>query len=336
MNRNRLVALCLLSSVMIMASCGGGGDSGTSATTAAAAAAAATASSNSLCNAIRPFYWEIGDRTGVLASGSVGTGFTADTTVNIASASKWLFAAYVIEKYGDVAANVPYLNFTSGYSNFDNSLCLPSQTVAQCNNGAINVAEASAVPPIFHYQGGHMQQFAATDSVLSGLHIGTLAAEINSRIGNDVGLAYVEPQPPGGVQTTAREYAVFLRKLLVGASPSLRLGGLLGTHAVCTQPSATCNASIETAAKLPDNFHYSLGHWIEDDPAATPSSNFAYSSAGAFGFYPWVDAGRTLYGIVSRQDPSVVGETEGTGEGYSSIRCGRLIRLAWKTGVAQQ
>ena len=34
---------------------------------------------------------------------------------------------------------------------------------------------------------------------------------------------------------------------------------------------------------MPEDWHYSLGHWVEDDPSAPGgASNFAYSSGGAF------------------------------------------------------
>ena len=331
----RLAALALLAS-LVAASCGGGGSAApapapTGPTNAQrATAATTTATTNALCTtaALGSYYWEVGNKDGVLVSGSVG-GITADTVMDIASASKWPFSSYVVEKYGDVAANVPFLNFTSGYSDFDNTLCTSSQTVAECNNGTINGAEAAAAT--FHYQGGHMQQLAAVNIGLGALRIGALATEVNAFIGTDVGLSYVEPQPPGGVRTSARNYAVFLRKLLVGSGTPLKMAAALGSHAVCTQPTVnSCNASTDTAAALPENFHYSLGHWVEDDPTNTPSSNFAYSSAGKFGFYPWVDFDRSLYGIVAREDRTLT-----TGEGYSSLRCGRLIRLAWKTAVAQ-
>ena len=339
----RTTCRCFVLAAALASGCGGGGSSGqgtpsppASDNAARIAAAASTAQNSARCTAIGAFYWEIGDSSGALATGSVGTksdgsAYKSTDLLNIASASKWPFAAYVIQKYGDVAANVPYLNFTSGYSNFDNSLCTPTQTVAQCNNGGINLAEATAAT--FHYEGGHMQQLAAVGLGLGSAHLADLASEVNQYIGSDVGLSYVEPQPPGGVRTSAASYAVFLRKLLAGSTTPLQLGALLNAHAVCTQPSATCNASNETAAKLPENFHYGLGHWIEDDPTNTPSSNFAYSSAGAFGFYPWVDVDRTLYGIVAQENQT--GETSGTGEGYSSLLCGRQIRLAWKTATAQ-
>lgn len=295
------------------------------------AAARATAQSHPLCStqALNSYYWEIGDRTGPLASGSIGPDkVTADTLMNIASASKWPFAAYVIEKYGDVPANVPFLNFTSGYSNFDNTACPSTVTVSQCNNGTLNEAEAAA--GTYHYQGGHMQQLAVNLG-LGNMRVGALANEVTSQIGTDTNLAFVKPLPEGGVRTTARGYATFLRKLLVDGGSPLRLGSILGSHAVCTKPVNGCNASSDTVAALPENFHYSLGHWVEDDPTNTPLSNFAYSSAGKFGFYPWISLDRTLYGIIAREDPTALA----TGEGYASLQCGRLLRAAWRSGVAQ-
>jgi hypothetical protein len=49
----------------------------------------------------------------------------------------------------------------------------------------------------------------------------------------------------------------------------------------------------------------------------------AFSSPGTYGFYPWVDATRTIYGVLGREAPS--------GQGYPSAVCGRLIRRAWVT-----
>jgi hypothetical protein len=107
------------------------------------------------------------------------------------------------------------------------------------------------------------------------------------------------------------------------------MGALLGSHAVCTLPGPDCNASADVL--VPEAWHYSLGHWIEDDPATTPRMNFAYSSPGLFGFYPWVDTDRKLYGILSRQAGNIVEQNAG----YVSAQCGRLLRLAWKTAKPQ-
>jgi hypothetical protein len=69
---------------------------------------------------------------------------------------------------------------------------------------------------------------------------------------------------------------------------------------------------------------YALGHWVEDDPLV---GDHAFSSAGALGFYPWIDASRTWYGVLARRAP-----TPGGQQGVVSLRCGRLIRQAWVTG----
>lgn len=298
-----------------------------------ATAAKKTVSNNPLCSksVLGSFYWEIGNQDGILVSGSVGgrTGgatITADTVLNVASASKWLYSSYVVEKRGDQASDAPYLNFTSGYSNFRSTMCPADGTVADCRPGAMNVSEATG--KVFHYDGGHMQR-NAVDIGLGFLVNASLTTEIQSTIGADVDLEYTKPVVSGGVKISARNYSVFLRKLLLGSPMPLQMASLLGSRAVCTYPSATCNAS--SAIAIQEAWHYSLGHWVEDDPAFTPSSNFAYSSPGSFGFYPWVDVDRSLYGILAREDQSYVAQDDG----YASVQCGRVIRLAWKTGVAQ-
>jgi hypothetical protein len=289
-------------------------------------AARKTATTNPACSwdILNSFYWEIGDARGPLASGRVGGRISADSVINVGSASKWLYAAYVIETLGDLPEFRPYLNFTSGYSNFDSTACDERGTVAECLPGPLNQDEAAR--GIFHYDGGHMQQHAALIG-LGPLSNRPLADEVRSAIGPEMDLRYTQPQPPGGAKTSGRQYAAFLRRLLVDSDQPLRMGALLGQHAVCTVPSETCEASPSVA--LPEAWHYSLGHWIEDDPQGTPRMNFAYSSPGLFGFYPWVDLDRKLYGVLVRQGLDLVNDA------YLSAQCGRLIRLAWKTGRPQ-
>jgi hypothetical protein len=293
----------------------------------------ATVSSNALCSARRlgSYYWEIGDQAGELASGRVtnrrqSRPVSADTTLNIASASKWLYAAYVLERVGDLPDNRPWLNMTSGYSNFRASKCPTDGTVASCDPGDISLREA--VGRTFHYDGGHMQRHAI-DNGLGPLSPAELAPEIGAYIGDRILIDYVQPGIAGGGRTTARRYAGFLRKLLPGSDSPLVMAELLGSEPVCTWPSDTCDAARLVA--VPEAWHYTLGHWIEDDPATTPAGNFAYSSPGSFGFYPWVDVDRTWYGILARETAAFTGQDEG----YASVQCGRLLRWAWKTGLTQ-
>jgi hypothetical protein len=63
---------------------------------------------------------------------------------------------------------------------------------------------------------------------------------------------------------------------------------------------------------------------VEDDPAG----DGAFSSPGAFGFYPWIDATKTYYGIVARH-------VVGAGSYLESAQCGAALRRAFITGTAQ-
>lgn len=319
---------------VVLAGCGGGGaevsESDAPTNESRRAAAVSTAENNPLCTAVRPFYWEIGNANGALASGSVGTRLNGNPwrgtdTMVIASASKWLYAAYAAQVKAtlDPVSDIPFLNFTSGYSNFSNAACRADGTVAECLNGSRNATEAANAT--FHYNAGHLQTHAATNG-LGNLDNDGLANELRRVLGPELGLSYGEPQLAGRALMTPSDYGAFLRKML-GDAPSLRLGRLLGSNPVCTRAGLACNAAAP--AIVPEDWHYSLGHWVEDDPNGTPASNFAYSSGGALGFYPWINTSRTLYGVLAREDVSA------SGEGYQSGQCGRLIRLAWSEARAQ-
>lgn len=312
----------------------GSGDSPTLSQRSAAAAATAQSDSN-LCAPIRPFFWEIGDRSGALASGSVTstsdpTVYGRDTQMAIASASKWVYAAYVVQQRSGApnADDIKFLTFRSGYTSF--SACLPAQSVDECVAYRSNGVYTAANDGFFSYGGGHMEKHASLNG-LGSLHDADLAAAVRTAIGSDIMLGYSQPQLAGGIYTSAGDYALFLRKLLAG---QLQLGSLLGTSAVCTNP-ATCAQARNTPVPASESWHYSLGHWVEDDPAV---GDGAFSSAGAFGFYPWIDASKSWYGIVARKQASQSGQDndldQTLGEGYRSVQCGRLIRKAWVTGIA--
>lgn len=286
-------------------------------------AAEDTARNHALCTAIRPFYWEVGDSAGSKAAGSVGgTTYTAETPMHFASASKWVYGAYVVERRSGTLTDtdVKHLNFTSGYGSMAPLSCGSASTVDVCLNLGTNGLYTPVTDGRFFYNGGHMQRHAH-DNGLGGMNSGELTFEMQHVIG-DFGFTYATPQPPGGLFGAPSAYARFLRNMLAG---NLKLKEQLGTHAVCTNP-ATCGTADSTPVPSEESWTYSLGHWVESDPAV---GDGAYSSAGAFGFYPWIDAAKQYYGLVAR-----VGF--GEGEGYASAQCGRLIRKAWSTGEEQQ
>lgn len=297
---------------------GCGGDSSTPAGVTEAQrveAATATAANNPKCDAatIGAFYWEIGDGNGVRASGSVGAGApAAGTRMNLYSSSKWIYAAYVVQKHGLRDDDAPYLNFTSGHTLFGLPNCPLAVDVQSCGDDA---GVDPATVDRFFYDSGHMQYHAQSRMGLGADDTTMLGAEIAATLG-DFAMLYRQPQLAAGIEGTPQGYGAFLRRILRG---ELAIADGLGTHRV--------PATYGNAAGGPDlgaeQWDYSLGHWVEIDPTLGDGS---YSSAGAGGFYPWINSARTLYGIVARESVA-----EGNA-GYHSAECGRLIRQAWVTG----
>jgi hypothetical protein len=303
------------------------------------AAARATALDNALCVGIAPFYWEIGDQNGSLAGDSVGTSLSgpidASTKFSIGSASKMLYASYVTQVRGAASklstSDIDFLHFTSGYTNMDDStltsVCPPTlspDTVNQCltqinSAGASFSAQDPATVGLFDYDSGHMENHASQNMALGNVGVRSLGPLVSAQLGAGVAFNYTEPLMSGGVSTTATMYALVLRHILDG---SLAMHDALGTSPVCTLSSSTCVAAFTPFSE--EAWHYSIGHWVEDNPAT--NGDGAFSSGGTDGFYPWIDKTKSYYGIISRNQQNGA---------YPSAQCGRLIRRAFITGVEQ-
>jgi len=280
------------------------------------AAARATAQDAADCQAVQPFYWSIGDAHGVLADGSAGRRPpTATTPMPIASASKLVYAAFVAEqRHGQLTDDdVRFLHFTSGYTHFRS--CRRGQTVGECDAMRENGVHDPAEDGKFFYNGGHMQQHAVREG-LGSLDDRGLANRINAALGTS--FEYMEPQLAGGIRASAADYGEFLRRIVAG---QLQMKSLLGAHPVCTNPQ-TCPTAAESFIHA--DVHYAIGHWVEDDA----SGDGAYSSAGAFGFYPWISQDETTWGVLARFKFTLAGARIGT----ASLVCGREIRQAWARG----
>jgi hypothetical protein len=357
----------------------------------AARATAANAAWNSSCGAISRhqsggddgFYWEIGDQNGIVtdsssglsAAGSVqpegssGTHYSRSSSLLIASASKWIYGAYVAElqavqqdgQWQIPATQVPFLRFTSGYDNMgDNCVASVTPTVQACleyPNGSRRSAEpngsrSAADAGRFNYNSGHLEVFEgggdpAIANVMKGAGNGgsALTSAVVSAFaakGVNLKLRFLAPVPAGGIMTTPADYATFLRGLIRTANPLLMSHFLnpasADPYAVCTNPSDPgCVDSsgnplaIFTPIPSDTSWHYSITHWIEDDPATGDSS---YSSPGRFGFYPWIDSTKTYYGIIARYDTGSPWSKQ-RAPYYKSIICGEAVRKAFMTGQVQ-
>ncbi len=369
--RNGKLGLFSTAIIIALNGCGGGGGGSSSssppqipATTVQQRvdAATSTASNNAACTSITPFYWEIGDASGALASGTGGDNSTAApnsaTVMEIASASKWIFGAYALEQnsYANIKntthkngnSDITFLNFTSGYDNMGPASCTLQNTVGSCfsalstaGNGGNNDDYHAADVGKFYYSSGHLQGYAVYVAGLGSYYDSTsggspaLATEIRSKIGQEIALSYSNPALAGGISMDAADYAVFLRKIMTGG---LQMSQYLSADPVCAWTGfSDCDALYSPIngtgnAISNEKWHYSLAHWIEDDPTA---GDGAFSSPGAFGFYPWIDSSKTYYGILARHDLNIAPSDPKQAPYATSVNCGRLIRKAWLQGVAQ-
>lgn len=285
------------------------------------AAATATANGSAHCKAIGDFYWEIGDGKGTVVSGSVGDEYAPNKTIKIASASKFVWGAYVLEKIGKGREpderTVQALTMRSGLVGFNPIACLLSRTTESCLASRGNAEVQSSAVGKFSYGGGHDQKLAV-DLGLGGYNAAQMTREVQGLLGSDLGLVYDKPQPAGGMEGTPAGYAGFLRKIING---QLRIKDYLGKDAVCTLPGR-CPGALTSPVK--EAWHYSLNHWVEDDPATGDGS---YSSPGLLGFYPWISRDKTTYGIVAREQLRA-------NSYWTSVECGRDIRKAYFSGKA--
>ena len=305
-------------------------------------AAQATARNNTDCIASQPFYWEVGDASSALAIGSstdVGDSpVTATTTLPIASASKWIYGMYVVQQRGGAAnltaADIEFLTLTSGYTYMNTGdSCTPPTSGANSINHCLTLASMTAgaffdsrdpsTVGVFAYGPGHDENHAGQfQPEINALDAADLGNAIAAGLGvSGVTLRYQQPLLAGGVYASASDYTSILRAVLGG---QLHMLDALGTHAVCAWTGSGCDAA--NSPQLGEHWHYSIGHWIEDD--SSHGDDGAFSSPGAFGFYPWIESDKKYYGVVSR---AVV-------DGFASAEsaaCGRALRTAWKTGVQQ-
>lgn len=266
-----------------------------------------------VCQNLGDYYWEIGDAKGVIASGSKGTRVQARNPLPIASASKWIFGAFVAESTkGHLSpAQVQALEMGSGFDSFNPFFCRGAKNIEECLGRRNNGHQDPAKVGVFNYNEGHDAKLAV-DLGLGQLDLQSLALTWNATLNSGNDIHFLSPEPAGGLSMSPAAYGDFLRRLLGG---KLQLSRYLGYQPVCTD-AASCPGKA-AHSPVPRAWHYSLNHWVEDDP----QGDGAFSSAGAFGFYPWISADKRYYGIFARlaiQPKS----------GVVSANCGIAMRAA--------
>lgn len=155
----------------------------------------------------------------------------------------------------------------------------------------------------FHYAAPHMHLAALMATKATGKSWNTLFRE---EVGDVVGMSQeagfdddVNPDPGGGARASGQDYAKLMR--------ALARGELLkpATQAeLLRDQSQDAEIAHSPVTDYGWTWRYGLGCWKECYQAewgAACDAQTVYSSAGAFGFYPWIDAATGRWGVVALQ-----------------------------------
>ncbi len=247
-------------------------------------------------------------------------GYTPDTPVLVASASKWWSAAVIMALVDDgtlrlddkISLYLPYFtglkadmtlrqlfSMTAGLDNRNDAPCLSDSatTLDLCARQiASTVAMIGAPGSLFCYGGNSMQAAGRMAEVASGKPWNQLFTE---KIITPLGLTstgYIGGQNPrvgGGLITTMNEYGKFLRMLLNNGM--YNAVQVLSPAAIAEmQQDQTAGAGYFYSPVAP-YIKYGIGEW-RDVVAGMPEGT-QVSSPGKFGFYPWIDRTRGVAGI---------------------------------------
>lgn len=190
------------------------------------------------------YYWEIGDADRVLLHGQQGRRVDADRPVRLASASKWVFGTYVVERQQGklTPAIIDALTMRSGYDALNPRLCNRYDTAQSCfargRNGTLTPGHVGR----FSYNGGHDQKllidlgFGKADAAALTTELARELAHAPALTdaGAPFGMDYLVPEPAGGMAASPAAYGRFLRRLMRG---EYRLGRMLGSMPSAPSPA---------------------------------------------------------------------------------------------------
>lgn len=246
--------------------------------------------------------------------------YTTSTSPPIASASKWLSAAVIMSLVEDglidldepVSTYLPQFTGLKGTMTvrqmFSHTSGLPGDhncrdnhtiTLANCVDQIALVSLQAAPGALFDYGGVSMHVAGRVAEVVSGQ---SWAQLFEDRIRAPLGLTNtyyfnatpdLNPSMAGGARSTLGDYGKFLAMILAD--------GNAGGVQVLTPASVHEMQIDQTAGAAGANPRgYGLGEWrdiVDNQDNATQ-----LSSAGAFGFVPWIDTERNYYAVFLTYD----------------------------------
>ena len=263
--------------------------------------------------------------------------YNLDTTVLIASGSKWLSAAtimtlvddgtieldmpistYVPELVGPNVRGITFrqlLSFTSGLADDDRIPCSGDLTYSLQGCAAEFIKAGVVHPPgaTFRYGGQHLLVAAAIAEIVTGVPFAELfqqriarplgmTSTVFTEVGDPRSAAVDFPSPAGSARSTLGDYGRFLEMIYhEGVAPDgTRILQAATIAEMQTNQIADAEYGTAAAFRVADESPYGLGEWL--DWTREDGSALVVSSDGAFGFRPWLDKENDLFGVYLIQD----------------------------------
>jgi CubicO group peptidase (beta-lactamase class C family) len=280
----------------------------------------------------------LGDGDGLLLESYFGS-YDSDTQIPIASASKLLSAVRIAQlaERGAIDLDAPVSGYlpqfsglkgtmtvgqmfshTSGYGGDSGSLVLfnPNITLAEAVDSiacCMPLPNAWVPGGQFAYGGISMHVAGRVAEVVGG---GDWQTQWKAQIGAPLGITRIDWHAfnetttnygiAGSARSTLRDYGRVLHMLANGGwSNGVRLMHPSTVTAIFTDRIG--DAPIASApGNAADPVRYGLGNWL--DAATSPDDHRFGHSLGAFGFFPFVDLDRPLFGVFMIQGPAGIND----------------------------
>ena len=259
--------------------------------------------------------------------------FNSDRTVAVASASKWVSGTVLLSLVGknqisldDTTGNIlnwtknstvnlkQLLSFTSGLDNENICLYAAIFTFEECV-ALIGASDPLGLPATrYDYGGTHLEVAGRMAEVVTGKSWKTiLNEELLIPLGLDLSINYYaqplnangtqNPMIAGGMRISMNQYAkilqlIYHKGLWKNGDQEAQLipADLFDEQAKMPYPNVIIGNVPPSA---PDGVRYGLSAWLE---CATPAQGCEkMSSAGAFGFTPWIDRETGYYAILGME-----------------------------------
>jgi CubicO group peptidase (beta-lactamase class C family) len=251
--------------------------------------------------------------------------YTADTRIPIASASKWLTAAAIMNlvEAGALRLDAPIsqylpqftgakaritlrqlLAFTSGLRPDPICTSHASFTLASCTDWIASRPLAAPVGTQFRYGSGHLVVAARIAEVVTGRPWVTVFYEQVARptgLGSTFFAGGANPNPAGSALSSLSDYTRFLRMIwnrgVIDGRRVLAASSVAEMERDQTNGAAMVGASPH---RKDLGSRYGLGEWY--DALGPAPGAYEVNSPGAFGFHPWLDRSRDVYGVYAVLD----------------------------------